>query len=198
MILILIPGPVEAFWPIRMHYALLPWTWHGITAHGGGGSLSITHHRQTHTDNTSHTLRDQKNNNNKRKTNTQTTTLLIGQSQWIGSSWAKFEPHLGPWLPDSANQTTLLLEHSCSQLYFEGCVGVCLCVCSSTKSLLWGQKVQSKTAKGHCQNKHFENAFLAITLCVHFAKWYTMPIRVCIKSISWTGEMQYFGKHMSL
>ncbi len=52
------PGPIKAFQPIRIHHMLQPWTWHGITAHGG--SLSITSHRQTHTDNTSYTLCDQK------------------------------------------------------------------------------------------------------------------------------------------
>ena len=45
MILILILGPVEAFWPIRMHYVLQPWTWHGITAHGG-----VTQHHASQTD----------------------------------------------------------------------------------------------------------------------------------------------------
>ena len=33
----------------------------GIYAHGGGGSLSVTHHRQTHTDNISRAFRDWKN-----------------------------------------------------------------------------------------------------------------------------------------
>ncbi len=34
------PGPIKAFQPIKMHYALQPWIWHGITSHRGGPSGS--------------------------------------------------------------------------------------------------------------------------------------------------------------
>ncbi len=40
------PGPIEAFWLIRMHYVLWPWTWHSITAHSGG----VPQHHMSQTD----------------------------------------------------------------------------------------------------------------------------------------------------